>query len=57
MEVTLSGDFTGNYLEDDPSRSGSTGRSDILRLGSPKCTAGPAPAVLGFVAANLDACA
>ena len=54
MEVTLSGGFTGNYLEDEPScyvALGLYGRSEIMRVATrlrPKCTAGPAPAVLGL---------
>ena len=57
-EFTLSGGFTGNYLEEDPSGRSRyfIGRPEALGevRALPDCTAGPAPAVLGLVSACGD---
>jgi len=56
LEVTLSGGFTRNYLEGDPSGYLSLGLPNILenKKSRPECTAGPAPAVLRIISIVLD---
>jgi hypothetical protein len=46
LELTLSGGFTGNYLEDEPSGLRVARRLSSLLGFETGCTAGPAPAVL-----------
>lgn len=52
--MTISSGFTGNYLEAEPSGCLSLGLYRAFQILG-KCTAGPAPAVLGLIGVDFAA--